>query len=89
MAGVPALPAALAANALFQASWLPPLPSPADRPCPLAKRARRSFLQAQRIEEEGFGISWEPVEGAPRLRVSRLRAAATRKTLMPALLQMG
>uniref|UniRef100_A0A7S2DG34 Uncharacterized protein n=1 Tax=Haptolina brevifila TaxID=156173 RepID=A0A7S2DG34_9EUKA len=61
ISGVPALPAALASNRLFQ---------------------------AQRIEEEGFGICWERVEGAPQLRASKLREAATRKTLMPALLQL-
>jgi len=47
------------------------------------------LFKAQRIEQEGFGIQWEAVEGAPRLRVSSLRAAATRKTLLPAVLQLG
>ena len=62
LAGVPTLPPALAANALFR---------------------------AQRIEAKGFGIEWEQVHGAPRLWRSKLRAQATRKTLMPALLQLG
>jgi hypothetical protein len=48
--------------------------------------ATNKLFQAQQIGSEGFGIRWQAVEGAPRLRVSRLRAAATRKTLMPALL---
>ena len=38
---------------------------------------------------EGFGISWHERAGAPRLRFSRLRALATRKTLMPTVLHMG
>ena len=44
---------------------------------------------AQRIPEEGFGLCWEEREGAPRLRFSMLREAATRKTLMPTILKMS
>ena len=70
-----------AAAALLEAiSGVPRLPS---------ALATNQLFQAQRIEAEGFGIRWERVEGAPRLRVSSLRAAATRKTLMPAVLQLG
>ena len=61
LAGVPRLPEALAANALFA---------------------------AQDIADLGFGIDWRPVDGAPRLRVSRLRPEATRKTLLPAAAQL-
>ena len=50
--------------------------------------ASNALFRAQSIEDEGFGISWQPVEGAPRLRISTLREQATRKTLMPALLRL-
>ena len=46
--------------------------------------ASSPLFRAQAIEADGFGVAWRPVEGAPRLRVSALRAAVTRKTLMPA-----
>ena len=42
---------------------------------------------AQAIPAEGFGLDWVAVPGgaSARLRMSTLRAAATRKTLMPAM----
>ena len=55
---------------------------------PEALRANGLF-QAQDIESQGFGIQWARVEGAPRLRLSQLRPAVTRKTLMPAVLQLA
>ena len=69
-----------AAESLLQAlSGVPTLP-PA--------LSSNALFAAQQIETEGFGIEWERVEGAPRLRRSKLRALATRKTLMPAMLQL-
>lgn len=37
--------------------------------------ASNALFQAQSIGEAGFGIAWERVEGAPRLRASGLEAA--------------
>ena len=54
-----------------------------------AALASNGLFKAQSIEEEGFGINWQKVDGAPRLRVSKLRGVATRKTLMPAVLRLG
>jgi hypothetical protein len=54
-----------------------------------AALSSNALFTAQSIEQEGFGIRWEAVTGAPRLRLSSLRSVATRKTLMPAVLQLG
>lgn len=50
--------------------------------------ATNGLFEAQGIAEEGFGIQWEAVAGAPRLRTTSLREVITRKTLMPATLQL-
>ena len=50
--------------------------------------AANALFEAQEIATKGFGIRWQAIDGAPRLRVSRLREAATRKTLMPAVLKL-
>lgn len=78
---LPAEPdAAAAGEAVLQAiAGVPPLPD--------ALKSNGLF-QAQSIEAEGFGIAWATVPGAPRLRISTLRAVTTRKTLMPAVLKL-
>ena len=57
-----------------------------DHGVPVAEA--NALFAAQDIADLGFGIDWRPVDGAPRLRVSRLRPEATRKTLLPAAAQL-
>ena len=56
---------------------------------------RRAAPTPQGIPTLGFGIGWAGVDGRPagltgltELRASRLRAEATRKTLMPAMVHL-
>jgi len=64
------------------------LASMAQMPLELpARLAEQPLFAAQAIPEEGFGLRWAAVPGgaSSQLRMSTLRAAATRKTLMPAI----